>query len=791
MRKLLISTTALSVAISPLATMPGFAQTLNDDGSVTGADGSVLCVALSDPSCDIAAIIQALQETDPAAAEALQAQVDAQIAADAAAAAAAEAEAQAAQAAEEAAAAEAAAQAEADAKAAADAEAAAAAEAAAQAEAEAAAAEAEAQAQAEADAAAAKAAEDAAAAEAAAQAEAEAAAQAEAEAAAQKAAEEQAAAEAAAAEAAAAEAAAQAAADEAAAAAAAEAEAAAPAEEPAVEEAAPAEEPAVEEPVAEEPVAEEPVAEEPVAEEPVAEEPVAEEPVAEEPVAEEPVAEEPAAEEPVAESAATEEPLSGDLLEESPPPGLVVEGEVPADGVIDTKTGEVVDLQTATQAIEAAEEELAITPEGELVDAAAGLKVAEPDPATEVVPVDAPEVTEGEVETLSQLLTADPTAIDPSALAAAELVTAPPPAAEDGTVTLTPAPEDLVAAVTETAITAEGVRSSGEEFAAPPVAMADGKKSGLSDLEKAGLLVLGALAVGAIIKNNREAAAVDTNVSTMGPGESRVVSNTGDRVIVLQPDGTYRVLKDDDTVIRRPGSTVRTETFKDGSTRTIVQRGDGTQVVTIRDATGRVLRRATYDDLGREIVLIDDLQREEVVVVRDLPKPKKRIVISSMDDDTALKRELATLEADKAGRKFSLRQIREIPEVRALAATIDVEPVTFASGSAAVSASEARNLADLGRVMQELLDENPREVFLVEGHTDATGKAAMNLALSDRRAESVALALTEYFDIPPENMVVQGYGETELLIDTLESEPRNRRVEVKVITDLLRRADRG
>ena len=115
----------------------------------------------------------------------------------------------------------------------------------------------------------------------------------------------------------------------------------------------------------------------------------------------------------------------------------------------------------------------------------------------------------------------------------------------------------------------------------------------------------------------------------------------------------------------------------------------------------------------------------------------------------------------------------------------------FASGSAAVGAKEARNLADLGRVMQELLADNPREVFLIEGHTDATGKAAMNLALSDRRAESVALALTEYFDIPPENMVVQGYGETELLIDTQESEAANRRVEVRVITPLLRTATRG
>jgi outer membrane protein OmpA-like peptidoglycan-associated protein len=123
--------------------------------------------------------------------------------------------------------------------------------------------------------------------------------------------------------------------------------------------------------------------------------------------------------------------------------------------------------------------------------------------------------------------------------------------------------------------------------------------------------------------------------------------------------------------------------------------------------------------------------------------------------------------------------------VRYLAAMIDVSPITFVSGSSALSTTEVNALSDLGSVMQDLLDANPNEVFLVEGHTDATGKTAMNLALSDRRAETVALALTEYFDIPPENMVVQGYGETELLIDTQADEKRNRRVGVRIITPLL------
>jgi outer membrane protein OmpA-like peptidoglycan-associated protein len=91
----------------------------------------------------------------------------------------------------------------------------------------------------------------------------------------------------------------------------------------------------------------------------------------------------------------------------------------------------------------------------------------------------------------------------------------------------------------------------------------------------------------------------------------------------------------------------------------------------------------------------------------------------------------------------------------------------------------------VGRLMERLIEQNPREVFLVEGHTDATGPAAYNLGLSDRRAESVALALTEFFDVPPENLVIQGYGERYLRIPTLEAEERNRRVVIRRVTPLM------
>jgi len=71
------------------------------------------------------------------------------------------------------------------------------------------------------------------------------------------------------------------------------------------------------------------------------------------------------------------------------------------------------------------------------------------------------------------------------------------------------------------------------------------------------------------------------------------------------------------------------------------------------------------------------------------------------------------------------------------------------------------------------------------GYTDAVGDESYNFLLSDRRAETVALALSEYFGARPENMVVQGNGESFLLVPPLEAEPLNRRVAVRQITDLI------
>ena len=84
-----------------------------------------------------------------------------------------------------------------------------------------------------------------------------------------------------------------------------------------------------------------------------------------------------------------------------------------------------------------------------------------------------------------------------------------------------------------------------------------------------------------------------------------------------------------------------------------------------------------------------------------------------------------------------------------------------------------------------MLEKNPAETFLIEGHTDAVGSEFANLALSDKRAEAVANALTNVFEIPPENLSTQGYGEEYLKVQSDGPERQNRRVAIRRITPLV------
>ena len=295
------------------------------------------------------------------------------------------------------------------------------------------------------------------------------------------------------------------------------------------------------------------------------------------------------------------------------------------------------------------------------------------------------------------------------------------------------------------------------------------RSQGMSDFEQFGLIALGAVAIGALLSNG------DT-----------VMSNSGDRVIYRDTYGNYGVYHDDDVLIRRPGDTITTQTFDDGSVATRIVQADGSIILTVRDANGRVVRRTVTYPNGREVLLFDDTRVLPPPIVAQLPPESPVDVLYTMQTGPDLLRAaFLTTPLQSANRFFNLSQIRDIPQVRYLAPEVELTTLAFPSGSSAVSPDQAQTLAVLGHVMADMIAQNPAEVFLIEGHSDAVGDPAMNLALSDARAQTTAMALTEYFGVPPQNLITQGYGESDMKNPTQGPDDANRRIVVRRITGLL------
>jgi OmpA-OmpF porin, OOP family len=140
---------------------------------------------------------------------------------------------------------------------------------------------------------------------------------------------------------------------------------------------------------------------------------------------------------------------------------------------------------------------------------------------------------------------------------------------------------------------------------------------------------------------------------------------------------------------------------------------------------------------------------------------------------------------DRIDRRYTLDEIRYSPTVRQRMPSIDVNTITFETGSWEVPPDQASRLQVIADGLNRAIQANPREVFLIEGHTDAVGNDVDNLSLSDRRAESAATLLTQQFNVPAENLTSQGYGEQYLKEQTDGPSRINRRVTIRRITPLL------
>ena len=103
--------------------------------------------------------------------------------------------------------------------------------------------------------------------------------------------------------------------------------------------------------------------------------------------------------------------------------------------------------------------------------------------------------------------------------------------------------------------------------------------------------------------------------------------------------------------------------------------------------------------------------------------------------------------------------------------------ITFKSGAAALAPESAAPLDELATDLSAC----PDAVVHVEGHTDADGDDAQNLALSVSRAEAVVGALIER-GIAPTRLYAVGFGEAKPIADNTTSDGKrlNRRIVVTV-----------
>jgi len=272
--------------------------------------------------------------------------------------------------------------------------------------------------------------------------------------------------------------------------------------------------------------------------------------------------------------------------------------------------------------------------------------------------------------------------------------------------------------------------------------------------------------------------------------DSRIIIQFGDRTVVRS---------DDDRRFLRDGERPSYEELSGDRYRETIIRPEGYRIVTIRNRYGDIIQRSRIDARGREDVLYyspelyEDPDRDYFEDPgADLPPMRLRvplddyIIDTSTDPDRDYYEFLSEPPVEPVERVYSLNEVKYSARIRDKVRRIDLDTVTFATGSAEIPMSQARTLRKVADAINEVLDKNKSETFLIEGHTDAVGSDQSNLILSDQRAESVANVLTDVYGIPPENLATQGYGERYLKVNTLGPNQENRRVTIRRVTPLVR-----
>jgi outer membrane protein OmpA-like peptidoglycan-associated protein len=263
---------------------------------------------------------------------------------------------------------------------------------------------------------------------------------------------------------------------------------------------------------------------------------------------------------------------------------------------------------------------------------------------------------------------------------------------------------------------------------------------------------------------------------------NRTIEREGNRTIIRHNEADRFAVGARDVKVDRRGN----------DTVSIILRPNGIRIVSTTDEHGNLLRRVRRDRNGHDVVIIDNgvagARRGDYFV--DVRPPRVRghndryIVDAGRARPDLIYQVLLAAPVEALDRRYTVDQVRYSHPLREYMPRVDLD-INFATGSWQLSPDQVGELSVIAKGINRAIDKNPREVFLIEGHTDAVGDKDDNLSLSDRRAEAVAIALTEQFQVPPENLLTQGYGEENLKVATDGPSRENRFVAVRRITPLI------
>jgi outer membrane protein OmpA-like peptidoglycan-associated protein len=186
----------------------------------------------------------------------------------------------------------------------------------------------------------------------------------------------------------------------------------------------------------------------------------------------------------------------------------------------------------------------------------------------------------------------------------------------------------------------------------------------------------------------------------------------------------------------------------------------------------RTRRQAmTSEEQREEAARREREAREEAAAARRLAEAQaSEIELARREAD------LATQAAESLRRRLELLELRETDR----GVVVTLGDVLFESGQTELAADARSNLDDV----VELLQTEPDKRIRIEGHTDSTGPASVNLRISQQRADAVRNELIA-MGISADRIQAIGMGEDFPITsnETADGRSRNRRVDVILLDD--------